>query len=186
MLGMNDLSIGVVFKYRDAPHVVMRADHVQMGRGSAVLRSKIRNLINGQVLDVTFKGGDKLEEAQLERRSSTYLYHDDEGYHFMDVQTYEQFALPDSSIGDKGQFLCENADAEILTFEDKPVVLQLPKKVVLTVIETAQGARGDTAQGNVTKPAKLNSGTTVNVPLFVKQGDQIRVNTDTGQYVERV
>jgi len=186
MLGMNDLAIGVVFKYRDAPHVVMRADHVQMGRGSAVLRTKIRNLITGQVFDVTYKGGDKLEEAQLERRPATYLYHDDEGYHFMDTQSYEQFTLLDSAVGDKGLYLCENADTDILTFEGKPVSLQLPKKVVLTVVETAPGIRGDTAQGSVNKPAKLNSGVTVNVPLFVKQGDQIRVNTDTGQYVERV
>ncbi|MDD5342773.1 MAG: elongation factor P [Patescibacteria group bacterium] len=186
MLEMNDLKIGTIFKYRQAPHTVLKADHVQMGRGSAVLRTKIRNLITGQVFDVTFKAGDRIEGADLDRRGASYLYRDEEGLHFMDSQSYEQFVLPEAVVGDKIKYLCENTDIDVYHFEQKPVTVQIPIKVELTVVETAPGVRGDTAQGSVSKQAKLNSGATVNVPLFVKQGDVIRVNTETGQYIERV
>lgn len=185
MLDLGDLAVGVVFKYRAAPYVVLRAEHVQMGRGGAILRTKIKNLITNQVFDITYKAGDKLEEADLDRRSATFLYHDAEGFHFMDTQSYEQFFLTERNVGEQARFLSESSDFEIIYFEQKPAALQLPKKVKLTVVETAPGVRGDTAQGSVTKPAKLNSGATVNVPLFVKQGDVVIVNTDTGQYVER-
>ncbi len=186
MLSMNDLTVGSVFKYNQAPHTVVKADHVKMGRGGAILRSKIKNLITGQVLEVTFKGSDKIEEADLERRKATYLYQEDDNYYFMDTQQYEQFVISGESIGENKSFLAEDSDMDVLYFENKPVVVQLPKVVELEITETAPGVRGDTAQGSVTKPATLSTGATINVPLFVKQGDVVKVNTETQQYIERV
>ncbi|MBU1890593.1 elongation factor P [Patescibacteria group bacterium] len=186
MLGMNDLSVGKVFKYNSAPHIVIKSDHLQMGRGSAVVRTKIRNLLAGQVLEVTFKPGDKIEEADLSRSRATYLYSDEANLYFMDSQSYEQFTIPKSLVGDNQFFICENSDVGIFSFEDKPVSVELPKKVELKVAETAPGIRGNTAQGSVMKPAVLSTGLKINVPLFVKDGDTVRVNTETQQYVERV
>ncbi|MDP3964477.1 MAG: elongation factor P [bacterium] len=183
---MNDLSVGSIFKYSDAPFTVLKADHVQMGRGSAVVRTKIKNLLTGQVLEITFKAGDKLEEASMERQRATFLYSDDDGYHFMNTQSYEQFFLSAEQIGEDKWFLNENTDYDITYFDSKPVMVQLPKVVELTVTETEPGVRGDTAQGNVSKPAMLNTGLRINVPLFVKQGDVIRVNTERQEYIERV
>jgi len=183
---MNDLAIGSVLKYQSAPHSVLKADHVQMGRGGAIVRTKIKNLLTGQVLEITYKSGDKIEEASLDRRRATYLYIDESGFNFMDTQSFEQFALSQDLVGEKGVFLSENNDYDIMDFEGRPVAVQLPKKVELKVVETTPGVRGDTAQGSVTKPAKLSTGLTVNVPLFVKTGDIIRINTETQQYVERV
>lgn len=185
MLFMNDIKLGTILKHNNAPHVVLKADHLQMGRGSAVLRTKIKNLLTGQVLEVSVKGGDKFEEAELERKKATYLYHDDTGYQFMDSQSFEQFTLPAESIGDPVQFLFENMDLEVMYFDGRPVSVILPKVVELEVVETTPGVRGDTAQGSVSKPATLSSGASVNVPLFVKQGDRIRVNTERGEYLER-
>jgi elongation factor P len=185
MLFMNDIKIGTLFKYDNAPYVVLKADHVQMGRGSAVLRTKIKNVITGQVLDLSLKNGDKFDEAQLDRAKATYLYADEAGLNLMDTQSYEQFTLPVEAAGDAKQFLCENMDVEVMSFDGKPVTVQLPKVVELEVVETAPGVRGDTAQGSVSKPAVLVSGATVNVPLFVKQGDKIRVNTERGEYLDR-
>jgi elongation factor P len=182
---MNDLKIGTLFKYDQAPYIVLKADHVQMGRGSAVLRTKIKNIITGQVLEMNVKSGDKFEDAQLERIKATYLYTDEAGLNFMDTQSYEQFILPADAAGEAVRFLCENMDVEVMSFDGRPVSVQLPKVIELEVVETAPGVRGDTAQGSVAKPAKLNSGATVNVPLFVKQGDMIRVNTERGEYLER-
>jgi elongation factor P len=182
---MNDMKIGTMFKYDNAPFIVLKAEHVQMGRGSAVLRTKIKNIITGQVLEMNLKNGDKFEDAQLERIKATYLYADESGLNLMDTQSYEQFTLPKDAAGDSGKFLCENMDVEVLSFDGRPVTVQLPKTIELEVVETAPGVRGDTAQGGVYKPAVLNSGATVNVPLFVKQGDRIRINTERGEYLER-
>lgn len=186
MLGMNDLKLGRVISFAGNPFVVTYAQHVQMGRGSAVLRTKLRNLITGQMLEETFKHGDRIEEADLSRSKANFLYREGDEFHFMDNTNYEQFSLSADQVGELQNFVRESADVEVLNFEGKPVAIDLPKKVQLKIIQAGLGTRGNTAQGNVTKPATLETGYEVQVPLFVKEGDVIVVNTESGEYVARV
>lgn len=185
MLTMNDLKLGTVIAYRGAPYVVTYSQHVQMGRGSAVVRTKLKNLISGSVLEETFKGGDKFEEADLSRKPVNFLYRDGENFAFMDNESYEQFSLPENQIGDISKFVGEGSDVAVMYFEGKPVSIALPTKVELKVVSAPPGVRGDTAQGKVTKQVTLETGLLLNVPIFVKEGDVLRVNTETGEYVER-
>ena len=182
---MNDLKLGVVISWEGQPWVIQYTQHVQMGRGSAVLRTKIKNLIDGRVQEQTFKGGDKIERADLSRSQAQLLYPEGEHFVFMDNKSYEQFFLPADVVGGLARYVKEGSDVDMLSFEGKPVSISLPTKVELKVAETEPGVRGDTAQGSVTKPAKLETGHTLQVPLFVKPGDVIRVNTETDTYVER-
>lgn len=185
MLSMNDLKLGVVITWEGKPWVVQYAQHVQMGRGSAVVRTKIKNLIDGRMQEQTFKGGDKLEEADLTRVQAQFLYKEEGQLLFMDNASYEQFGLGEEQVGELTKYVKEGQDVEVMHFQGKPVSVFLPKKVELKVIETEPAVRGDTAQGSVSKPATLETGLVLQVPLFVKQDDVIRVNTETGLYVER-
>ena len=186
MLSISDIKLGSVVKINNQPYTVTWTQHVQMGRGGAILRTKVKNLIDGSVLEKTFKGADKIEEADLERAKASFLYSDEDNVYFMDSQSYEQFSLPKDQIGEKINFLKEGTDVDVLNFEEKPVSMDLPTKVALKVTETAPGVRGDTAQGGATKAATLETGYVLQVPLFINQDDEVRVNTDTGEYVERV
>lgn len=185
MLTMNDLKIGVVVTWKNEPYIVVTAQHVQMGRGGAILRTKLKNLLTGNMLEETFKSGDRLEEADLGRGKASFLYADGDAYHFMDSQTYDQFSLSGNDLGVKKGFLKEGQEVELLTYREKPVRVELPAKMAFRVTQTAGAERGNTAQGNVLKDATIETGLTLKVPLFVKQGDTIRVNTETGEYVER-
>ncbi|MFH1598598.1 MAG: elongation factor P [Patescibacteria group bacterium] len=182
---MNDLKVSSIIAVDDQPYVVLSAQHVQMGRGGAILRTKIKNLISGQVLEKTYKSGDKIDQADLTFRQSSFLYKEDDQYYFMDTESYEQFFLAEKVIGDYRNFLNEGLVLKTMLFQDKPVSIELPRKVKLKVIQTEPGTRGDTAQGSVTKPATLETGYILGVPLFVNQDDTIVVNTESGQYVER-
>lgn len=182
---MNDLKIGTVISLRGAPYVVVYSQHVQMGRGAAVVRTKLKNLIAGNVLEETFKGGDKFEAADLVRKPVNFLYRDGENFAFMDNESYEQFSLPEGQIGDISKYVGEGTDVDVLYFEGRPVSIMLPAKVELKVTSAPPGVRGDTAQGKVTKQVTLETGLTLNVPIFIKEGDVLRVNTESGEYVER-
>lgn len=182
---MNDLKLGIVISYEGHPYVVTYIQHVQMGRGAAVLRTKLKNLITGQVLEKTFKHGDKLDEADLSKTRANFLYKEGDTFYFMDNASYEQFGLSGDQVGDLQNFVKEGVDVDVLNFESKPAVIQLPKKITLKVEHTEPAVRGNTAQGNVTKPATLETGYELQVPLFVNQDDMIVVNTDSGEYVER-
>lgn len=184
MLGITDLKTGVTIELEGDPYVVLTYQHSKMGRGGAVLRTKLRNLKTGAVVDITFKGSDKFEEANLERKPCSFLYSDGSEYTFMDSSSFEQYVLSKDIVGDKARFLKEGAELQIMFFEDQPVSIDLPIKMELTVTHTEPGVRGDTAQGG-TKPATLETGATITVPLFVKIGDVLRVNTVEGTYVER-
>lgn len=185
MLTMNDLRVGTVISYNQQPFVVTYTQHVQMGRGAAVLRSKLKNLITGQALEKTFKHGDKIDEADLSLSKANFLYREGENFTFMDNQTYEQFALSEEQVGNLAKFVPDGTDVDIMNYEGKPVAVQIPKKVKIKIIQTEPAVRGDTAQGGVTKPATLETGHTVQVPLFVKEGEIIVVNTESETYVER-
>ena len=184
MLGITDLKTGVSIIYEGAPCVVVTYEHSKMGRGGAVLRTKLKNLMSGALFDITFKGSDKFEEAPLQRRMCTYLYPEGEKLLFMDAASFEQFELPKAQLGSKAGFLREGSEIQILFFDENPVSVELPIKLDLAVAHTEPGVKGDTVSGG-TKPATLETGAVVAVPLFIKIGDILRVNTVEGTYVER-
>lgn len=185
MLGINDLKTGTAIVYENNPCVVMDYQHSKMGRSGAVLRTKLRNLKTGSLFDITFKGSDKFEEAFLDRRPCSFLYSDSDGFHFMDSESFEQFSLTKEDVGDRSKYLKDGSVVQIQFYEGAPVNLELPIKMDLKVTHTEPGVRGDTAQGG-SKPATLETGAIVTVPLFIKIDDVVRVNTTEGTYVERV
>lgn len=159
--------------------------HVKPGKGQAFVRTKLKNLITGAVMQRNFRAGEEVELAHLDRREMEYLYTDGTSYYFMDNRTYEQAVLSEKEVESARDWLVENNTYEILFYEDKPVKVAPPDFMELEVVETDPGLKGDTQSGG-TKPAKLSTGETVQVPLFVKVGDVIRVDTRTGKYVTRV
>jgi elongation factor P len=186
MLTINDLKIGTLINLAGDPYEVVFSQHVQMGRGGAILRTKLRHLISGNLIERTFKAGDKFEEAQVEKRKANFLYQEKDLFYFMDQENYDQFFLTKNQLLGKEKYLKENQEVTILFSENKPLSVKLPPKIELKVIETGAGVKGDTAQGSVTKEATLETGLVIKVPLFIKKGDIIRINTETGEYCERV
>lgn len=185
MLSISDIKLGTAIKHNGQPYIVIYTQHVKMGRGGANLKTKLKNLITGQNLEITYSGGDKAEEADLERNKADFLYRENELFFFMDNDSYEQFALNKEVIGEQGGFLKEGVTVDVLIFQNNPVSIKLPVKVELKVSDTPPGVKGDTA-GNASKTAILETGKEIRVPLFINQGEIIRVNTETGEYVERV
>lgn len=184
MYGITDLKTNTKVELDGDPYVITDYQHSKMGRGGAVVRTKLRNLKSGAVLSKTFQGNDKVKPAQLGTRQGQFLYSDQTAFTFMDTQTYEQFSIPREILGDRARWLVEGLQVELLEFKDAVIAVELPIKCVYTVTETDPGLKGDTVSGG-SKPAVLDSGATVNVPLFVQIGDKIRVDTRTGDYVER-
>lgn len=184
MLNLNEIKNGKIIKVNNEPYIIIKTDHHKMGRGGAVLKTKLRNLINGNLLEKTFQGNDKAQEAETEKKKANYMYKDENGVNFMDTETYEQFSLGLDEIGEKINYLKEGADVDILYFSGNPVALALPIKVELKVVSAPPGTKGNSA-GSVTKAVELETGTHINVPMFINEGDVIRINTDTGEYVER-
>lgn len=185
MLSLNEIKVGRLLRINEEPYVVIKADHHKMGRGGAVLKTKMKNLINGSVLEKTFQGNDKGEEAETEKKKANYMYKDENDAYFMDNESYEQFSLALNQIGEKIKYLKEGVDVDILYFDDRAVAIDLPIKMDLKVVSAPPGIRGNSA-GSVTKTVTLETGVEINVPMFVKEGDVIRINTDTEEYVERV
>lgn len=185
MLGITDLKVGTFFEYNGAPHQVLGAEHSKMGRGGAVMRTRMRNLQTGAVYEKTFQGSDSFEEADVSRRKGQFLYADDSGATFMEAETFEQYTLSPEKTKDVVKFLKEGSVSDLVIYESSLLAVELPAKVDLQVAYTEPGFKGDT-QSTVTKPAKLETGLEVQVPLFIKQGEIVRVSTQTGQYVERV
>ena len=163
---------------------VVSFQHVNPGKGQAFVRAKVRNMKTGQVLERTFKQGDNLITPDVEQRQMQYLYHDDSGYHFMDNKSYEQTFLTDDMIGDRAMFMQENTNVDILYHKGEVIDIQFPIFVELAVTQTDPGFKGDTSSGG-TKPATLETGAIVQVPLFIKVGDKLKLDTRTGKYIER-
>lgn len=185
MLNINDIKLGTIISYNNQPYLVISTQHVKMGRGGANLKTKLKNLISGQTLDITYAGGDKIEEANLERSKVNFLYQENGSYYFMDSESYEQFQLTKEIIGEQAAFLKEGLTVEVLIYKNQPAGIKLPIKVDLRVIESPPGIKGDTA-GSATKVVRLETGKEIRVPLFINQDDVIKINTETGEYVERV
>ena len=183
MYETSDIRKGLRIELDGDPFVVMEFQFVKPGKGTAFTRTKIRNMINGAVLDRTFKSGEKLKPADTEDREMQFLYSDGD-FHFLDNSNYEQVSLGNSVVGDASNYLTENIMIEVSFFQGRSIGLALPNFVVLEVTETAPGEKGNTVTG-ASKSSVLSTGYTVNVPLFVNEGDQIRIDTRTGEYVER-
>lgn len=184
MISTNDFKTGVSVEIDGDAYVVVDFQHVKPGKGSAFVRAKMKNMRTGAVVERTFNAGEKLPKAHLERREMEYLYHDGTYYVFMDTENYEQTLLTEEQITESKNFLKENMHISILTFQGNIIGVDLPGQVELEVVETEPGIKGDTASGG-NKPATLETGAVVRVPFFINVGDKIRVNTKTGDYIER-
>ena len=167
------------------PFTITFFQHVKPGKGGAFVRTKVKNLLNGKTVDKTFRAGEKVEEADVEDRTMQYLYMDGESLVFMDTSNYEQIPIPAAQVGDDVKFLKENTDVEVLFYKGKPTNVTIPSFLEAVITQCDPGLKGDTAS-NTTKPATLETGAVVQVPLFIKEGETIRVDTRTRAYVERV
>ncbi len=181
----NEFKKGMKVVYKGDPYMIVEFQHVKPGKGAAFVKTRLKNLRTGNVLDVNFRSGDKLELAETEEREMEFLYKEGDNYCFMDSNTYEQVYIPKDVLGEKAFYLKENMSVRVLWFRDEPVDIELPNFIELKVVETEPGVRGDTVSGG-SKPAKLETGLVINVPLFINEGDVIKVDTRTGEYVERV
>lgn len=182
---LTSFKVGVRIIYNGEPFVITIANFVKMQQRQPIMQTKIKNLITGKVLPVTFKSSDKIEKADLERAKASFLYKDELEAHFMDNENYEQFFIPLLSLGGKDRFLKDGDEVEILKFQGKPATIDIPKKITLKVVSAPSAVKGDTVSGSVTKEIKLENGLKIRSPLFIKDGDNVVVNTDTGEYVER-
>jgi len=185
MISTNQFKIGMTISLDGVLFTILDFQHVKPGKGQAFVRTKLRNLKTNAVIDRTFRAGEKVELAHIERRPMQYLYRDQTNYLFMDLENFEQHPLSSHQIADSQRYLKEGQEVEILFYQNKPIGIELPVIVDLEVTETDPGLRGDTATGG-TKPATLETGLVVQVPLFVQRGDRVRVDTRTGEYVTRV
>jgi elongation factor P len=169
---------GTIFK-------ILEFQHVKPGKGGAFVRTKLRRASDGAVIDRTFRAGEKFRPVRTETRKMQYLYQDGTDAHFMDSETYEQVAIPVGTLGDALNWMKDSTDAELLYIDDQPADVQLPSATDLAVAEAEPGLRGDTASGGGTKPAVLETGARIQVPLFIDVGDVVRVDTRSGEYVSR-
>lgn len=184
MLSLNEIKTGKVLEINGEPFIVIKTDHHKMGRGGAVLKVKLKNLINGNVLEKTYQGNDKAEEASTATKKANFLYKDQENAYFMDNTNFEQFSLLIEDIEDQEKFLKEETTVDVLYFNENPVSISLPVKMDFKVVSAPPGVKGNST-GNVSKQVEIETGAIITVPLFINEGDMIKVNTETGEYAER-
>ncbi len=184
MMSVNDFKTGVTIELDNDVWQVVEFQHVKPGKGAAFVRSKLRSLRSGNIQEKTFRAGEKVQKALVETRRMQYLYESGGDYTFMDNETYDQISLPEQRLEYELNFLQENMEVQIVSFKGETIGIQLPNTVELEVVETDPGIRGDTATGG-SKPAKLVTGFTVQVPLFVNIGDRLIVDTRSGEYISR-
>ncbi len=181
MLSISDLKKGTTIQIDNEPYEILETQHSKMGRGGAVLRTKIRNLITGGVLDKTYKSGDKFEEAELEELKAQFLYKEGEDFYFMDQESYEQFSLNESQLGGKADYLVEEIIVKIKKYRGNPISIILPPEVKLKVISAPPGIKGNTVDGG-SKIVTLETGLKISVPLHIKEEDVLKIKTETGRY----
>jgi len=185
MYSTADLKKGLKIELDGAPYIIVDFLHVKPGKGGAFVRTKIKHLVTGKVLDQTFRSGERVKRPDLVEREMQFLYREGDNFYMMDNENFEQLALTAEQLGDVVLFLIDNLNVKVLFFNQAPVAVELPTFVELEVTETEPGVRGDTASGG-NKPATLESGAVVQVPLFINEGDRIKVDTRTSAYIERV
>jgi len=176
---------GLKIELDGQPFTMVYFQHVKPGKGGAFVRTKVKNLLNGRTIERTFRSGEKLEVADIEEKTMQYLYNDGESLIFMDQESFDQIPMPPEVIGDQIEFMMENMNVEVLFWRGKPINMQLPNYIESKVVKSDPGVKGDTSSG-ASKPATLECGATINVPLFIKEGDVLRVDTRTREYSERV
>ena len=184
MISAGDFKNGITVEIEGNIYQIIEFQHVKPGKGAAFVRTKMRNIINGGVIEKTFRPTEKFPKAHIERKDMQYLYSDGELFHFMDEETYEQIALNEEAVGDALKFVKENEKVKVCSHNGTVFAIEPPLFVELEIIETEPGLKGDTAQG-ATKPAKVETEATVYVPLFIEQGDVIKIDTRTGDYLSR-
>ncbi len=180
-----DFRNGMIIDLKGGLYTVVEFLHVKPGKGGAFVRTKLKRLSDGGVLERTFRAGERVEEARVEKRQMQYLYRTEGLYYFMDTSTYDQIPIPSSVLGGEESFLKEGSEVTVLTHKGEAIGVELPIFVELEVIETEPGLKGDTVSGG-SKPAKLETGAVIQVPLFVQRGDRVKVDTRGGNYIERV
>ncbi|WP_050698285.1 MULTISPECIES: elongation factor P [Eubacteriales] len=184
MISAGDFRNGVTFEMEGNVYSIIEFQHVKPGKGAAFVRTKIRNVISGSVTEKTFNPNDKYPTAFVERKDMQYLYSDGDLYYFMDSETFEQIPINKSVLNDNFKFVKENMDCKVLSYKGNVFGVEPPNFVELVIVETDPGFKGDTAT-NATKPAKLETGAEIKVPLFIDEGETIRIDTRTGEYMER-
>ena len=185
MISTNEFRNGSHIDVEGTIYKILEFQHVKPGKGGAFVRTKLRRSSDGNVIDRTFRAGEKFRPVRTEVRSMQFLYKDGSDAHFMDSETYEQLTIPETTLADPLRWIKDSDEVEVLYIDDNPADVQLPSAVDLAVAETEPGLRGNTASGGGTKPATLETGTQINVPLFVNIGDMVRVDTRSGDYVSR-
>ena len=184
MYSTTDFRNGLKIEFGGEPYVIVYFQHVKPGKGGAFVRTKLKNLKTGSVLENTFRSGDKVNKPDLDEREMQFMYMLEKAYHFMDTKTYEQIYLDREHMGDAANYMIENLPVKILFYRGEPIGIDLPIFIDLQIVETEPGLKGDTVSG-ATKSARLESGAGVQVPLFLNVGDRIKVDTRTGTYIER-
>ena len=185
MASTNDLKNGLVLNLEGALWAVVEFQHVKPGKGGAFVRTTLKNVLSGKVVDKTFNAGTKVETATVDKRTMQYLYQDGDDYVFMDLDTFDQITVPGGTVGENANYLLPEAEVSVATHESVPLYIELPTSVFLEVTYTEPGLQGDRSTGG-TKPATVETGASVNVPLFITTGEKIKVDTRTGDYLGRV
>lgn len=185
MYETSDFKKGLKIMIEDKPYVIVDFQHVKPGKGNQFSRTKLKNMLTGQNLEVTFKSGEKFEVPNVENKEMSFLYKDDSGYNFMSQETFEQIAMSEEDLGESRYYLTENLKVVVLFYNEKAVAVDVPKAVNLMVAKSDPGIKGDRVSG-ATKPATMETGLVVNVPLHINEGDVLRIDTQSGDYVERV
>ncbi len=182
---MGDLKKGLKVELEGVPYRITEYQHVKPGKGAAFVRVKMKSFLDGRVLEKTFHAGDKCEEPNLQERSMQYLYHDGDLFQFMDVESYEQIALSDDQVGDVARWMIDGMSVSVLFHNGKAISVDVPQVVELKIVETPPNFKGDTSSGS-RKPATLETGAVIQIPYHVLEGDMVRVNTELGEYIEKV
>lgn len=185
MLNVTELRNGAVFKESGQLLQVINYEHIKMGRGSGTIKVKVKNLKTGSIVERSFQTGARVDEANVEKKKTQYLYFDGENYNFMDPVSFEQFLLPTNVLGEQAKYLKEGLEITLLISEEEPISIELPNSIVYTIKETGPGEKGNTVS-NVYKEAVMDNDLIVKVPMFMDAGEKIKVDTRTGEYVERV
>jgi elongation factor P len=185
MYDTSDIRKGLKIMMDGSPYTVVEFQFVKPGKGAAFTRTKVKNLLTGAVLERNFRSGEKFEPANVETKTMQYLYKEGDTFVFMDTSTYDQVQIPETTVGDSSDYMPENINVEVLFFKDRAVGVTLPNFIEQAIVGTEPGFRGDTATGS-TKPARISTGATINVPLFINEGDVVKIDTRTGEYLERV
>lgn len=184
MYSTTDFRKGLKIEVEGTPYEIVEFQHFKPGKGGAMVRTKLRNILTGRIQDITFRSGDKVGKPDLETRDMQFLYRQDDELIFMDMTSYEQLSMPSSSTGGKEGFLKDGQECRVLLYQGRPLDIDIPLTLVLEITDTEPGAKGDTVS-NVTKPATLETGLTVQVPIFVNIGDRIKIDTRTKEYLGR-